>query len=65
MGSTAGARATAILFAVVESAKRCGVNAWSWLTHVLATSNDLPQDRLPELLPDACMQRCARLSPRP
>ena len=39
------------MFSLITTAKMNDVDPQAWLTDVLARINDLPQTRLPELLP--------------
>ena len=52
-GSADGGRAAAVFYAMIESAKRCGIDAPQiWLADVLARVNDTPEHELVDLLPD-------------
>jgi transposase len=55
-GHDEGAEALAILYTMVESAKRAGLNPEAWLRDVLHRIGDLPASRLDDLLPD-CWKR--------
>ena len=55
-GSDRGGRSAAVIYTLIESAKRCGANPYEYLRDVLAR---LPQTRLSEievLLPDAWLK---------
>ena len=56
-GHDEGAEAMAMLFTMIESAKRAGVNPEEWLRDVLTQIADLPVSRLEDLLPDRWKQR--------
>ncbi len=51
-GSDEGGKRAAILYSVIESAKRCGVEPWAYLTDLLGRIASHPANRLAELLPD-------------
>ncbi len=51
-GHDEGAEALAVLFTMVESAKRAGLNPETWLRDVLDRIAELPSSRLEDLLPD-------------
>lgn len=51
-GSDEGGKRAAILYSVIESAKRCGVEPWAYLTDLLGRIAAHPDNRLAELLPD-------------
>jgi transposase len=51
-GHDEGAEALAVLFTMIESAKRAGLNPETWLRDVLERIGDLPYSRLDDLLPD-------------
>ena len=50
-GSDRGGQRAAILYGLITTAKLNGVDPQAWLADVLARIADLPQNRLPELLP--------------
>ena len=50
-GSDRGGQRAAFMYGLVETAKLNDVDPQAWLADVLARINDLPQHRLPELLP--------------
>jgi len=56
-GHDEGAEALAILYTMVESAKRAGLNPETWLHDVLDRIADLPANRLEDLLPDRWKRR--------
>jgi transposase len=51
-GHDEGAEALAVLYTVIESAKRAGLNPETWLRDVLTRIGDLPSSRLDDFLPD-------------
>lgn len=51
-GSDNGGRTAAILFTITQSAKRHGLNAFTYLKDVIARISDHPANQLHELLPD-------------
>jgi hypothetical protein len=52
-GNADGGRAAAVFYAMIESAKRCGIaGPQIWLADVLARVNDTPEHELGDLLPD-------------
>jgi len=51
-GHDDGAEALAILYTMIESAKRAGLNPETWLRDVLGRLGELPSSRLDDLLPD-------------
>ena len=51
-GSDNGGRTAAVLYSLVASAKRHGLNVWAYLRDVIARISDHPINRLAELLPD-------------
>lgn len=50
-GSDRGGQRAALLYGLIVTAKMNDVDPQAWLADVLARINDLPQTRLPELLP--------------
>jgi transposase len=56
-GHDQGAEALAVLFSMIESAKRAKVNPETWLRDVLSRMADLPMNTLEDLLPDRWKQR--------
>ena len=52
LGSESGGRTAAVLYSVVGSCRRLGLDPWAYLRDVLARLPGLPADRLDELLPD-------------
>ena len=50
-GSDRGGERAAAIYTLIETAKLNGVDPQAWLADVLARIADLPQTRLPELLP--------------
>ena len=50
-GSQRGAERCAAMLTLIATAKLNGVDPQAWLADVLARINDIPQSRLPELLP--------------
>ncbi len=55
-GHDEGAEALAILYTIIESAKRVGLNPETYLRDVLECIGDLPMSRLEDLLPDRWKQ---------
>lgn len=55
-GHDEGAEALAILYTIIESAKRVGLNPETYLRDVLSCIGDLPMSRLEDLLPDRWKQ---------
>jgi hypothetical protein len=55
-GHDEGAEALAILYTIIESAKRVGLNPEIYLRDVLSCIGDLPMSRLEDLLPDRWKQ---------
>ena len=51
-GSARGGRTAAILFSIISSAKRHGLNTWTYLRNVLIRLADLKPGELENLLPD-------------
>ncbi len=58
-GSDRGGQRAAFMYGLVISAKLNGIDPQAWLADVLARINDLPQNRLHELLPWEWKQRRA------
>ena len=56
-GHDEGAEAVAVLFTLVESAKRAGVNPQTWLGDVLTQIANVSDPRLEDFLPDRWKQR--------
>ena len=56
-GHDEDAEALAILFTMVESAKRAELNPEPWLRDVMARIADTPADELEDLLPDRWKRR--------
>ncbi|WP_435540360.1 transposase domain-containing protein, partial [Azospirillum sp. ST 5-10] len=50
-GSDRGGQRAAIMYGLITTAKLNDVDPQAWLADVLARIADLPQNRLPELLP--------------
>jgi len=59
-GSERGGRAAAIIYSIIASARRHGLNVWQYLGDILRRLADLKPGELPSLLPDAWKQ--ARLA---
>ena len=55
-GSDAGGRTAAVLYSLVSTCKRLGIEPWAYLRDALARLPELPSDRLAELLPDVWAQ---------
>lgn len=55
-GSEAGGRWAASAYTLIESAKRCGANPWTWLRAVLSRINTTRLSELPNLLPDVWLK---------
>ncbi len=51
-GSDEGGKRAAILYSVIQSAKRSGLEPWAYLTDLLSRIATHPDNRLAELLPD-------------
>ncbi len=51
-GSDAGGRMGAVFFTLIESAKRCGLNVFEYLSDVMRRLPGMPRRQLAELLPD-------------
>ncbi len=51
-GSEAGGHWAATAYTLIEPAKRCGANPWTWLRDVIARINTTRLSELPNLLPD-------------
>ena len=51
-GSDAGGRTAAVLYSLVSTCKRLGIEPWAYLRDALARLPELPNERLAELLPD-------------
>jgi len=51
-GSERGAKAAAIFFTLIDSARRANVNLWAYITDLLTRLPSHPISRLEELLPD-------------
>jgi transposase len=52
-GSDKGGRTAAILYSMVGTCKRLGIDPWAYLRDALTRLPELPADRLPDLLSDA------------
>ena len=61
-GSDRGAERAAAMATLINTAKLNDVDPQAWLADVLARVNDIPQSRLPELLPWNWKQPSARLA---
>ena len=57
LGSDAGGRTAAILYSLVASAKRHGLDPWVYLREVLATVANTPVSQLDQFLPDRWKQQ--------
>jgi transposase len=55
-GSDAGGRTAAVLYSLVSTCKRLGIEPWAYLRDALAQLPELPSERLAELLPDVWAQ---------
>lgn len=51
-GSDAGGQTSAVLYSLISSCQRHGIEPWAYLRDVLTRLPELPADRLEELLPD-------------
>ena len=51
MGSAAGGRRAAIIYSLIRTCERHGVNAWEYLRDVLIRISTHPASRIDELLP--------------
>ena len=51
-GSDNGGRTAAVLYSLIATAKRHGLNPFAYLRDVIARISDHPFNRLEELLPD-------------
>ncbi len=56
-GSDKGGRTAAILFSMTQSAKRCGLNLFTYIEDVLSRLPGQPINQLHELLPDQWAQQ--------
>ena len=56
-GSDKGGRTAAILFSVVQSAKRHGLNIFRYIEDVLERMPESPMSQLSQWLPDEWLQR--------
>jgi transposase len=52
VGSDAGGRTAAILYSLVEGARRAGLDVWLYLRDLLTRLPSAPMSQLPEFLPD-------------
>ena len=55
-GSDKGGRTAAILYSMVGTCKRLGIDPWTYLRDVLTRLPELPADRLPDLLTNVWAQ---------
>lgn len=55
-GSDAGGHWAASAYTLIESAKRCGANPWTWLRDVVSRINTTRLSELPNLLPDVLLK---------
>lgn len=51
-GSDTGGRTAAVLYSLVSTCQRLGINPWAYLSDALTRLPELPAERLGELLPD-------------
>ena len=56
-GSEAGGHWAASAYTLIESAKRCGANPWTWLRDVVARIATTRMSELPNLLPDKWLKQ--------
>jgi transposase len=56
LGSDRGGRTAAILFSIMATCKAQQVEPWAYLYDILARLPNLPEDQLPDLLPDVWLQ---------
>ncbi len=52
LGSDAGGRTAAVLYSLVSTCQRHGIDPWAYLRDILTRLPELPSERLEELLPD-------------
>ncbi|MCB9932290.1 MAG: transposase domain-containing protein [Planctomycetes bacterium] len=53
----AGGHWAAAAYTLIESAKRCGANPWTWLRDVASRINTTRLSELPNLLPDVWLNQ--------
>jgi len=63
LGNDAGGRRAAILYSLIRTCERHGVNAWEYLRDVLTRVSTHPAHRIAELLPNAWKPATAPASP--
>ena len=61
-GSPRGGRTAAVLFTIISSAKRHGLNTWAYLRDILIRLADLKPGELETLLPDRWQDSQAKLA---
>ncbi len=52
LGSDAGGRTAAVLYSLVSTCQRHGIDPWAYLRDILTRLPELPSERLEDLLPD-------------
>lgn len=55
-GSDRGGKSAAVIYTLIESAKRCGANPYDYLRDVLARLPQTRHSEIPGLLPDAWLK---------